>query len=147
MSPTNKDETSVSNGTAEDGNTKSAKSASDGSSSTHDGKTNNNSHNPHWSAEFGDLFDPEKLTQPIKSIEEKWKLVPAFLKMRGLVRQHIDSFNYFINVDIKKIVQANEKITAEVDPSFYLKYVLSLSSFIHSSLSLYSVTVYTSPFL
>lgn len=56
-----------------------------------------------------------------KSFQEKWKLVPAFLKVKGLVKQHIDSFNYFINVEIKKIVQANDKVTCDADPLFYLK--------------------------
>ncbi len=49
--------------------------------------------------------------------------MPAFLKIKGLVKQHIDSFNYFINEDIKKIVQANDKVTSDADPSFYLKYL------------------------
>ncbi|CAG7837989.1 unnamed protein product [Allacma fusca] len=62
------------------------------------------------------------LSAPIKKLEEKWKLVPAFLETKGLVKQHIDSFNYFINVEIKKIVMANAKIVSDVDPSFYLKY-------------------------
>lgn len=39
--------------------------------------------------------------------------MPAFLRLRGLVKQHIDSFNYFINVEIKKIVQANSIITSD----------------------------------
>ncbi|CAH1183423.1 unnamed protein product [Phaedon cochleariae] len=60
--------------------------------------------------------------QPVKEIEEKWKLVPAFLKIKGLVKQHIDSFNYFINVDIKKIVEANDKVTCDADPLFYVRY-------------------------
>jgi DNA-directed RNA polymerase III subunit RPC2 len=106
-------------------------------------------------------------------VQEKWKLLPAFLRMKGafdegapspphlllpalrrplaaatgLVRQHIESFNYFINVDIKKIVKANElvnpwprpphscslfagpaltarseQITSDHDAAFYLKY-------------------------
>ncbi|CAD1478998.1 unnamed protein product, partial [Heterotrigona itama] len=54
---------------------------------------------------------------------DKWKLVPAFLKGRGLVKQHIDSFNYFINVEIKKIVKANEKVLSDADPLFYIKYL------------------------
>lgn len=62
------------------------------------------------------------LAEPIKEIAEKWKLLPAFLKVKGLVRQHIDSFNYFINEDIKNIVKANEKVTSSADPMFYLKY-------------------------
>ena len=37
-------------------------------------------------------------------------MLPAFLKIKGLVKQHIDSFNYFINVEIKKIVMANQKV-------------------------------------
>lgn len=53
--------------------------------------------------------------------QDKWKLVPAFLQVKGLVKQHIDSFNYFVNVDIKKIVQANDKVTSDADPMFYLK--------------------------
>ena len=47
--------------------------------------------------------------------------MPAFLETKGLVKQHIDSFNYFINVEIKNIVKANSKVVSDVDPSFYLK--------------------------
>lgn len=43
--------------------------------------------------------------------------------MKGLVKQHIDSFNYFVNEDIKKIVQANNKVLSDADPCFYLKYL------------------------
>ncbi|KAJ8870686.1 hypothetical protein PR048_029710 [Dryococelus australis] len=68
-------------------------------------------------------FNQNKASEPIKPIEEKWKLVPAFLKVKGLVKQHIDSFNYFINVEIKKIVKANEKVISDADPLFYLKYL------------------------
>ncbi|XP_063218109.1 DNA-directed RNA polymerase III subunit RPC2 [Bacillus rossius redtenbacheri] len=64
-----------------------------------------------------------KISEPIKPLEEKWKLVPAFLKVKGLVKQHIDSFNYFINVEIKKIVKANEKVISDADPLFYVKYL------------------------
>ncbi|XP_050307639.1 DNA-directed RNA polymerase III subunit RPC2 [Anthonomus grandis grandis] len=70
-----------------------------------------------------DLFGDSSVYQkPIKEIEEKWKLVPAFLKVKGLVKQHIDSFNYFINVEIKKIVEANNRVTCDADPLFYIKY-------------------------
>ncbi|CAH1984880.1 unnamed protein product [Acanthoscelides obtectus] len=70
-----------------------------------------------------DCFGDEKcFSKPIKTLEEKWKLVPAFLKVKGLVKQHIDSFNYFINVEIKKIVEANNRVTCDADPIFYLKY-------------------------
>ena len=43
--------------------------------------------------------------------------------MKGLVKQHIDSFNHFINIDIKKIVAANSKIVCDADPNFYMKYL------------------------
>lgn len=39
------------------------------------------------------------------------------------MKQHIDSFNYFVNEDIKKIVQANSKVLSDADPLFYLKYL------------------------
>lgn len=42
--------------------------------------------------------------------------------MKGLVKQHIDSFNYFVDVDLKKIIKANEKIVSDVDPHFFLRY-------------------------
>lgn len=79
------------------------------------------------------------LTDPIKRIEvssaplifeltptssqDKWLLLPAFLKVKGLVKQHIDSFNYFVDVDLKNIVKANNKVTSDVDPRFWLKYI------------------------
>ena len=75
-------------------------------------------------ADYGDLFNKQRLGVPLKCAEEKWKLIPAFLKVRGLVKQHIDSFNYFVNVDIKHIVAAksNNTITSDSDPNFYLRY-------------------------
>ena len=61
-----------------------------------------------------DLHDPSKLTKPINTVEEKWKMLPAFLKVRGLVRQHIDSFNYLISLEIKKILMANQKVLSSL---------------------------------
>jgi DNA-directed RNA polymerase III subunit RPC2 len=76
---------------------------------------------------FNDLLNPmyrgKALTDPINTARDKWNLLPAFLKVKGLVKQHLDSFNYFIDVDLKKIVKANEKILSDVDPEFYLKYL------------------------
>ncbi|XP_062182949.1 uncharacterized protein LOC133887062 isoform X2 [Phragmites australis] len=43
--------------------------------------------------------------------------------VRGLVKEHIASFNYFINKGIKNIVQANNRIEARNDPSIYLRYL------------------------
>ena len=54
--------------------------------------------------------------------QDKWNLLPAFLKVKGLVKQHIDSFNFFVEVELKKIVKANRQVLSDVDPSFYLRY-------------------------
>lgn len=69
--------------------------------------------------------DPSKLTEPIKSLKDKYELLPAFLRVRGLVRQHIDSFDYFINHELRNIIHAkgNERVTCDTDPNFYLKCV------------------------
>lgn len=66
----------------------------------------------------------EDLAKPVDTVEEKWKLLPHFLKMRGLMRQHIDSFNHFIQTDIKKIVAAksNCRVESENDPKFFMEY-------------------------
>ena len=63
------------------------------------------------------------LSENVKSLEEKWKLVPAFLESRGLVKQHLDSFNYLVNHGLKKILKANEKI--EVDQNLKWQYEVS----------------------
>ncbi|CAK8685075.1 unnamed protein product [Clavelina lepadiformis] len=63
------------------------------------------------------------LQKPISNIEEKWLLLPEFLKVKGLVKQHIDSFNYLINVDIKNILKANKKVLSDADPNWYLEYL------------------------
>ncbi|GMM58658.1 DNA-directed RNA polymerase III core subunit [Maudiozyma humilis] len=69
------------------------------------------------------VFKGKKLTDEINTAEDKWNLLPAFLKVKGLVKQHLDSFNYFVDDDLKKIIKANEVILSDVDPEFYLKYV------------------------
>ena len=64
----------------------------------------------------------KSLNEPVKAIEDKWLLLPAYLQIKGLVKQHIDSFNYFVDVDLKNILRANERVTSDIDPKFYLKY-------------------------
>jgi DNA-directed RNA polymerase III subunit RPC2 len=61
---------------------------------------------------------------PVGSLKEKWRLLPYFLRLRSLLRQHIDSFDHFVNVEMKAIVHspsANE-IRSDHDPKFYLRY-------------------------
>ena len=64
------------------------------------------------------------LAAPIKSVQEKHKMLPHFLRMRGLLRQYTDSFNYFINTEMKQIVAAksNSTIRSKVDSSWFLEY-------------------------
>ncbi|KAJ3105111.1 DNA-directed RNA polymerase III core subunit ret1 [Phlyctochytrium planicorne] len=64
----------------------------------------------------------KKLSDPIDTAEDKWRLVPAFLQTKGLIKQHLDSFNYFIETDLQKIVNSSNRITSDVDPHFYLEY-------------------------
>ncbi|KAM4113443.1 hypothetical protein ACJW30_05G221000 [Castanea mollissima] len=67
-------------------------------------------------------IDMQFLSAPIKSAVDKYQLVPEFLKVRGLVKQHLDSFNYFVNIGIKKIVRANDRIESSLDPSVYVRF-------------------------
>ena len=64
--------------------------------------------------------------ETVFNLQDKWELLSAFLKVKGLVKQHVDSFNYFVDIELKKILKANEYVLSDVDPSFFLKYVFSL---------------------
>lgn len=63
------------------------------------------------------------MADPVDTAKDKWNLLPAFLKVKGLVKQHIDSFNYFVETEIKSIVKANSRITSDVDTAFFMNYV------------------------
>lgn len=65
-------------------------------------------------------FDKEAVF--VKSTADKFQLIPEFLKVRGLVKQHLDSFNYFLETGIRKIVHANNRIESKVNPNIYLRY-------------------------
>jgi DNA-directed RNA polymerase III subunit RPC2 len=62
------------------------------------------------------FYYQKKLTDPIDTARDKWNLLPAFLRVKGLVKQHIDSFNYFTEVELKKIVKANSLVTSDAHP-------------------------------
>ncbi|ORY07170.1 hypothetical protein BCR34DRAFT_603998 [Clohesyomyces aquaticus] len=76
--------------------------------------------------EFSALLEPfyygKSLTDPINTAQDKWNLLPAFLKVKGLVKQHVDSFNYFVDVELKKIMEANKYIKSDIDAKFLLEY-------------------------
>ena len=40
------------------------------------------------------------LTEPVSSLRDKYELLPAFLRVRGLVKQHIDSFNFLVEQEV-----------------------------------------------
>ncbi|WPK22911.1 hypothetical protein PUMCH_000133 [Australozyma saopauloensis] len=75
-----------------------------------------------FSALLKEEYKGRKLTDPINTVKDKWELLPAFLKVKGLVKQHLDSFNYFIETDLKKIVKANEYVFSDVKRDFYIRY-------------------------
>jgi DNA-directed RNA polymerase III subunit RPC2 len=61
---------------------------------------------------------------PVHSLREKWRLLPHFLRLRSLLRQHIDSFDHFVEVEMKEIVSSPSacEIRSDHDPKFYLRY-------------------------
>ncbi|KAL2215437.1 hypothetical protein M432DRAFT_678710 [Thermoascus aurantiacus ATCC 26904] len=91
-------------------------------------QTNGHAHpkKPRRTDPFDAVLQPfyynKSLTDPINTARDKWNLLPAFLKVKGLVKQHIDSYNYFVEVQLKKIVQANSTIRSDVDHNFYIKF-------------------------
>lgn len=72
--------------------------------------------------DFGSTRTPDDA--PVGSLKDKWRLLPHFLQLRSLMRQHIDSFDHFVNVELKQIVQSESarEIRSEHDPNFYLRY-------------------------
>jgi len=61
---------------------------------------------------------------PISSLRDKYRLLPHFVSLRGLMSQHIASYDYFILTDIRNIVAAPSarEIRSDHDPKFYLRY-------------------------
>ncbi|KAK5660953.1 hypothetical protein OQA88_12328 [Cercophora sp. LCS_1] len=68
------------------------------------------------------FYNKKSLTDPINTKEDKYQLLPAFLKVKGLVKQHIDSYDFFVNHDIKEIVKSNRFIRSDQDESFWLEF-------------------------
>ncbi|KAJ9132280.1 DNA-directed RNA polymerase subunit beta [Pleurostoma richardsiae] len=69
------------------------------------------------------FYNGKKLTDPISTKEDKYQLLPAFLKVKGLVKQHIDSYNFFVDHEIKEIVKANRTIRSDVESGFFLEFL------------------------
>lgn len=54
---------------------------------------------------------------------QNYELIKLFFKEKTLVRQHIDSFNYFVDHELKSILDANNIVDSDIDHTFYLKYL------------------------
>ncbi|EPZ33014.1 polymerase III polypeptide B [Rozella allomycis CSF55] len=68
-----------------------------------------------------ELVDPTYV-EKVKEYVNKQPLVPAYLQYKGLVHQHLHSFNYFTSTDMQYILSANSLVSSDVDPHFYLRY-------------------------
>ncbi|KAI0124940.1 hypothetical protein BJ170DRAFT_482699 [Xylariales sp. AK1849] len=69
------------------------------------------------------FYNGKKLTDPISTVEDKNQLLPAFLKVKGLVKQHIDSYNFFVDREIKEIIKANRTVRSDVTGSFFIEFL------------------------
>eukprot|EP01084_Bolivina_argentea_P278251 475273_1 len=74
-----------------------------------------NSHNTN-------TLNQTELLSPINNPIDKWKLVSTYVKTRGLVKQHIESFNYFVDKGLKKILKANSVLYFEQKQDLWLRY-------------------------
>ncbi|KAK1761408.1 hypothetical protein QBC47DRAFT_28102 [Echria macrotheca] len=68
------------------------------------------------------FYNGKKLTDPISTTEDKYQLLPAFLKVKGLVKQHIDSYDFFVNHRIKEIVASNRLVKSDQEDRFWLEF-------------------------
>jgi len=82
----------------------------------------NSSANNEFAAMLEPFYYGKHLTDPINTAQDKWNLLPAFLKTKGLVKQHVDSYNHFVDVELKKMLKANRFVRSDTDPKFLLEY-------------------------
>ena len=68
--------------------------------------------------------DVANFARPIPTMKDKWELLPAFIKAKGLMKQHIVSFDYLLETEMKEIVSAesNQIITSDVDPNYFIRW-------------------------
>lgn len=62
-------------------------------------------------------------------------------QVRGLVKEHLDSFNYFVTTGIKKIVAANNTIKSGINPTNV--YLRSFCFLTHSSFFVLRILLWT----
>ncbi|KAL1363684.1 hypothetical protein AAHE18_03G165200 [Arachis hypogaea] len=78
---------------------------------------------PNCPINYSGIMNKQLLTAPIKSATDKFQLLPEFLKIRGLVKQHLDSYNYFIETEMQKILDANNIIRMTKFPHIYIRFL------------------------
>ncbi|MHA1308082.1 MAG: DNA-directed RNA polymerase subunit B, partial [Candidatus Heimdallarchaeota archaeon] len=61
------------------------------------------------------MSETEKIT-----IEDRWKLIESMVNELGLVRQHLDSYNEFIQNGMQNVVREIGSIKPEI-PNYYVK--------------------------
>lgn len=50
------------------------------------------------------LFDASALPNPLKDMRDKNRLIGSMKRLKGFAKQHIDSFNEFIQVRLQEII-------------------------------------------
>ncbi|KAK4580309.1 DNA-directed RNA polymerase III complex subunit Rpc2 [Recurvomyces mirabilis] len=68
------------------------------------------------------FYYTKHLTDPINTARDKWNLLPAFLRVKGLVKQHIDSFDYFTDTALKDIVRANALVRSDTSRDKFIMF-------------------------
>jgi DNA-directed RNA polymerase subunit B len=48
------------------------------------------------------------------SVEDRWTIAESFFKVRGLVRQHLDSFNDFLRNKLQQVIDEQGEISTEI---------------------------------
>lgn len=70
----------------------------------------------------GDKTWAEEGFGQIPSMADKWRLVDQFLEYKGLVTQHIDSYNHLVTTRMKEIMLQHQEVRSEADSKWYLIY-------------------------
>jgi len=54
------------------------------------------------------------------TVEDRWTIIEAFFKEKGLVRQHLDSYNDFVENKLQEIIDEQGVIETDI-PGYYIK--------------------------
>ena len=59
----------------------------------------------------------------VAKLENKWEIVPSFVNTKGLISQHISSFDHFIEHELNKILLANSEVRSTKNENIFLRYL------------------------